>query len=462
MADTGTAGKFLRQLRPPEESDGPAHKYLEEALDQNKREGLLLSVRARTISLAVVGVFIIFLNPHISVIYYEVLLIGFALIGWAQLKIGRVGRSRAELLLLFLDLALMTVVLAVPNPLDPRDWSVAMQYKFNNFTYFYILLAGATLAYSWRTLFAVAGYTTLLWMGAYFWAKEQPSSIADLTDKVAAAVSDYPHIFEFIDPNNVQLEPRIQEVLLFAIVAGILALNSWRANRLLVRQAEAARGRANLARHFPPNIVDNLATRDQPLGEVREQPVAVLFADIVGFTKMAEAQSPEAIVALLRDFHSRMEACVFDNGGTLDKFLGDGLMATFGTPDTSPDDAMHALQCAQSMNSVMKDWNTARKQSNLPAIQLSVGIHFGQVVLGDIGSERRLEYAVLGDVVNVASRLEALTRPLNASILVSDAVIEAAGGPDIAAKLGYTATGPQEIRGREQTVSGWQLARRTG
>jgi len=462
MADTDTAGNFLRRLRPSEETDGPAHKYLEEALNQNKREGLLLSVRARTISLSVVGVFIIFLNPHISVIYYEVLLIGFALIGWAQLKIGRVGRSRAELLLLFLDLALMTVVLAVPNPLDPRDWSVAMQYKFNNFTYFYILLAGATLAYSWRTLFAVAGYTTMLWMGAYFWAKEQPSSIADLTDKVAAAVSDYPHIFEFIDPNNVQLEPRIQEVLLFAIVAGILALNSWRANRLLVRQAEAARGRANLARHFPPNIVDNLATRDQPLGDVREQPVAVLFADIVGFTKMAEAQSPDAIVALLRDFHSRMEACVFDNGGTLDKFLGDGLMATFGTPDTSPDDAMHALQCAQSMNTVMKDWNAARKQSNLPAIQLSVGIHFGQVVLGDIGSERRLEYAVLGDVVNVASRLEALTRPLNASVLVSDAVIEAAGGPDIAEKLGYTATGPQEIRGREQTISGWQLARDTG
>ncbi|USG60434.1 adenylate/guanylate cyclase domain-containing protein [Sneathiella marina] len=461
MADTDTAGRFGMRRRSLEETEGRAHKYLEEALDQNKREGLLLSVRARTISLVVIGVFVAFLNPHYSVIYYEVLLVGFALIGWAQLKIGRVGRSRAELLLLFLDLALMTVVLAVPNPLDPRDWSVGMQYKFNNFTYFYVLLAGATLAYSWRTLFAVAGYTTLLWMGAYFWAKEQPSSIADLTDKVTAAVSDYPHILEFIDPNNVQLEPRIQEVLLFAIVAGILALNSWRANRLLVRQAEAARGRANLARHFPPNIVDNLATRDQPLGDVREQPVAVLFADIVGFTKMAEAQTPDAIVALLREFHSRMEACVFDNGGTLDKFLGDGLMATFGTPDTSPDDAMHALQCAQSMNNVMKEWNATRQDSNLPPIRLSIGIHFGHVVLGDIGSERRLEYAVLGDVVNVASRLEALTRPLNASVLVSDAVIEAAGGPDTAEKLGYKATGPQEIRGREQTISGWQLSHDT-
>ncbi|MEH6547802.1 MAG: adenylate/guanylate cyclase domain-containing protein, partial [Sneathiella sp.] len=143
-------------------------------------------------------------------------------------------------------------------------------------------------------------------------------------------------------------------------------------------------------------------------------------------------------------------------------FLGDGLMATFGTPDTSPDDAMNALQCAQSMNAIMKEWNAARQEANLPPIRLSVGIHYGDVVLGDIGSERRLEYAVLGDVVNVASRLETLTRPLNASVLVSDAVINAAGGAETAKKLGYTATGPQEIRGREQTISGWQLARNDG
>lgn len=459
MTETQPVRLFGRLRRNKNVEDTPSHKYLEEALDQSKREGLQLAVRARTISLGVIGIFLIFLNPHFSVLYYEVLLLGFGFIGWAQLKIGRVGRSRAELLLLFLDLALMTVVLVVPNPFDQREWSIGMQYRFNGFSYFYVFLAFGALAYSWRTLFAMAGYTTALWIAAYFWAREQPSSIDHLSTKVNAAISDYPHILEFIDPNNIQFESRIQEVLIFVIVAGILALNGWRANQLLVRQAEAARGRANLSRHFPPNIVDNLATRDQPLGDVREQPVAVLFADIVGFTKMAEAQTPVAIVALLRNFHSRMEACVFDNSGTLDKFLGDGLMATFGTPDTSPDDAMHALQCAKSMNDMMRDWNAERKQSNLPPIRLSIGIHFGDVVLGDIGSERRLEYAVLGDVVNVASRLEALTRQLNASVLVSNALVDAAGGPDTAEKMGFTATGPQEIRGREETVDGWQLPR---
>ena len=431
------------------------NKYLYEALDQNKREGLVMAVRARFISLAIIAVFLIFLNPHWSVIYYEVLIIGFILIGWAQIRAGRVERSRAELLLILLDLALMTVVLLVPNPWDARPWSVAMQYKYGNFPYFYVLLAGAALAYSWRTLFVVAGYTSLLWMIGYFWAFNQKPEFAVLSEKVKIATEEYPNIFEFIDPNGIPIESRIQEILVFCIVAGILALNGWRTNRLLVRQADAARGRANLSRHFPPNIVDSLAESDQPLGDVRAQPVAVLFADIVGFTKMAETETPEGIVKVLREFHSRMEVCVFENNGTLDKFLGDGLMATFGTPEITPEDAANALLCAAAMQREMITWNEQREKEGSAPIRLSVGIHYGTVVLGDIGSERRLEYAVLGDVVNVASRLEALTRELGAHIVVSDDLMKAAGGETIAKDMGFIEQGSQTIRGRDETVETW-------
>jgi len=456
MADASFGERFARFRQNPDLVDGPSHKYLDEALAQNKHQGLVLAVKARMVSLAVIAVFLLYLTPHFSVIYYEVLILGFALIGWAQLKIGKVGRSRAELFLLFLDLALMTIVLVVPNPLDGRPWSIGMQYKYANFPYFYVLLAGAALAYSWRTLFAVAGYTVVLWIGAYFWARNQPSSIADLSDKVGAALKGYPDILEFADPNHIVFEARIQEVLIFVIVAGMIALNSWRANQLLLKQADAARGRANLSRHFPPNIVDNLAERDQPLGEVRAQPVAVLFADIVGFTKMAEQESPERVVEVLRDFHSRMEACVFENGGTLDKFLGDGLMVTFGTPEITPEDAKNALHCAEAMLNQMRKWNYEREKDGQRPIRLSVGIHYGQVVLGDIGSERRLEYAVLGDVVNVASRLEALTRQQDAYAIISDDLVKAAGGPDIAEELGFIDGGTQDIRGRDENISIWK------
>ncbi|MCC3306622.1 adenylate/guanylate cyclase domain-containing protein [Sneathiella sp. HT1-7] len=455
MAGSGLISGLRQRRRRDDLPDIENNKYLYEALDQNKREGLMLAVRARTISLAIIGVFLIYLNPDWSVIYYEVLIAGFLLIGWLQVKVGRVERSRAELFLILLDLALMTIVLIVPNPWDQRPWSAAMQFKFGNFPYFYILLAGAALAYSWRTLLPVAAFTTVLWMGGYFWAVAQPSDIADLSEKVKLALAGYPHVLEFVDPDFISLEQRIQEVLVFCIVAGLLGLNGWRSRRLLVRQAGVARERANLSRHFPPNIVDTLAESDQPLGDVRSQKVAVLFADIVGFTKMAEAETPERIVAVLRQFHTRMEACVFDNHGTLDKFLGDGLMATFGTPEITEEDAKNALRCAAAMHREMNIWNEKRAKEGLSPIRLSVGIHYGTVVLGDIGSERRLEYAVLGDVVNVASRLEALTRELNAHTVVSDKLIEAAGGAAIAKDLNFIENGTQAIRGRDETVKTW-------
>ncbi|MFC4272898.1 adenylate/guanylate cyclase domain-containing protein [Sneathiella chungangensis] len=449
-------GDRLRRLRHRDDLPDPENnRFLYEALDGNKREGLMLAVRARTVSLAVIAAFLIYLNPHWSVLYYEILIAGFLLIGWAQVRFGRVERSRIELFLILLDLALMTIILVVPNPWDSRPWSVAMQFKYGNFPYFFILLAAATLAYSWRTLLPITAFTAVLWMGGYFWAINQPNNIAELSEKVRTALEGYPNIAHFADPGSIPFEPRIQEVLIFALVAGILGLNSWRSNRLLVRQAGVARERANLSRHFPPNIVDNLAERDQPLGDVRAQPVAVLFADIVGFTKMAESETPERIVEVLREFHGRMEACVFENNGTLDKFLGDGLMATFGTPETTPEDAENALRCAAAMHQRMKEWNERRKQGGLTPIRLSIGIHYGTVVLGDIGSERRLEYAVLGDVVNVASRLEALTRQLNAHVVVSGALIDAAGGSEIARDMGFLENGVQTIRGRDETVKTW-------
>jgi adenylate cyclase len=114
-----------------------------------------------------------------------------------------------------------------------------------------------------------------------------------------------------------------------------------------------------------------------------------------------------------------MEGEVFAHGGTLDKYLGDGLMATFGTPLTSDTDATRAVQCARAMGLAVEQWNAQRVARNEPRIEASFGVHFGPVVMGDIGANR-LEFAVIGNTVNVASRLEALTRSLSASLVISD------------------------------------------
>ncbi len=218
------AGRGMRWRREEKATPHQPNKFLEEALQQNKREGLVLAVKARLLSLVVIGIFLIYLVWDFSVIYYEVLILAFAVIGWAQIRFGRVERSRTELFLLFLDLALMTVVLVVPNPLDGRPWSVGMQYKYGNFPYFFVLLASAALAYSWRTLFAVAGYTTILWMGAFYWASRIDPSLPELSAKIQAAIEGYPENYLVLDPNHIFFESRIQEILIFFIVACILAL----------------------------------------------------------------------------------------------------------------------------------------------------------------------------------------------------------------------------------------------
>ncbi len=461
MTKPGRKNSSFRGGGLREEDFTRANQYLREALSANKRDGLLLAVRARWVALTIIALLLPYLNFNWDVLYYEILLVGFALIGWAQLRVGRVAQSRQELFLIFCDLALLTFVMVLPNPFGNEPWPTAFQYEVGEFSYFYVLLAAAAMAYSWRTLFAFGTWTTGLWLTALVLVVLFGTEIPELSQRVAVAFTGYEKMLEFVDPNDPQIPARVQEIVVFLIVAGILALNGRRTNQLIIRQAEVARERGNLARHFPPNIVDQMAERNQPLGAVRSQQVAVLFVDIVGFTRVAERRTPDEVVALLREFHGRMESAVFDHHGTLDKFLGDGLMATFGTPDPGAQDAGNAVRCGRAMLADIDLWNRERREAGAEPIEISIGLHYGLVVLGDIGSTRRLEYAVLGDTVNVASRLEELTRALGVRLAMSDDLAKAVRDDAAAdaAKLlsGLGDGGPQSLRGRDEPIAVWTL-----
>jgi len=179
----------------------------------------------------------------------------------------------------------------------------------------------------------------------------------------------------------------------------------------------------------------------------------VLFADIVGFTTLCEREPPSRVIGMLREFHRCMQAAVFAHQGTLDKYIGDGLMASFGTPRPGPRDAANALAAARAMAAGLAAWNQARQAAGETAIRIGIGVHWGPVVLGDIGGDGRLEFATIGDTVNVASRLEHVTRDLGAEIVVSAdlvaAVREAVAPAEAAALLeGFAAAKPQNLRGR--------------
>lgn len=182
------------------------------------------------------------------------------------------------------------------------------------------------------------------------------------------------------------------------------------------RYAEEARRarevRASFERFFAPSVAAAIATAPEAavLGG-RRLPVAVLFGDIRGFTPLAEQSSPEELAALLGDYLAAMIDAVFEHHGTLDKFTGDGVMAVWGAPFPLDDAADRALAAASAMRAELARQNARRAAEGRAPIEAGFGVSFGEVFAGNIGSERRLEYTVVGDAVNLAARLCELAGP---------------------------------------------------
>ena len=454
MVPSGAADiiRLLRFRRVEEELAAGHNPFLVEALRKEKLEGQRIAAWARTLALAASGVLIVFQNQNLSVLYFHAFLLVFIALGWAQLRYATVGRSRIELALILADLVLLAAVLTIPNPFAAGAFPTAMIYRFETFPYFFIILALATLAYSWLTILSIGLACALIWFVSVLGVALFGTTDPELGSAVAAAFADMPGVRHLVDPNSVIWPIRAQEIVIFFLVSAILALRGQRSTDLLIRQAGIAAERANLSRYFPPSLVDELASSSGDVGSVRSQEVAVLFADIVGFTELAEREKPETVIRILRSCHAVIEEAIFSNGGTLDKYLGDGVMATFGTPRVSPADCANALAAARDIVEGIAAGNAALAKSGLPQLRISVGVHFGPAIIGNIGSERRLEFATLGDTVNVASRLEAATRSLGCQVVASDAVVSRSGSQ---VNGNFRAVPALSLRGRAAPIDVW-------
>lgn len=457
------------RLARPDAKSGDRHaerrirEQFERALSNEEATGRRLSTGALLIGIGVISIWL-FIQVELSrVWYYQAILGAFGLLVLvnyllAQTRWDRPWRTYAFQLCF---LALLVGVVILPNPFVD-SWPIQTRLRFGNFVYVLLFLAPIALTFRPLAMIWAGVCAALAWAIGVAWVVARPDSKTWWSPESLAPVGSAEALALFLDPRFVYVEGHIQDVVIVLLMAGVLALVVWRSRRLVLNQIGIARERANLARYFAPTVVDRLAQLDAPLGATRLQPVAVLFADIVGFTRFAESSDPHTVVATLRAFHGRLERAVFDHGGTLDKFLGDGVMATFGTPQVGPHDARNALAAARAACAAIERWNGERTARGEPPIEVSIGIHYGPVVLGDIGSERRMEFAVLGDVVNVAQRLEGLTRRLQCQIVVSDDFVHAlrAQGADEADALlaGFAAAEPQELRGRAQPVAVWKLS----
>jgi len=217
---------------------------------------------------------------------------------------------------------------------------------------------------------------------------------------------------------------------------------------------EAERRKMNLARYVSPRMAEILAERDVPLGKVRRQEVAILLIDIIGFTRIAEGMPPERVMALLRSFYRRMADSIFANQGSIEHFAGDSLMAVYGVPERTGNDATNAVKTAFAMTAELEIWNAKRVASGRQAIKVGISGHHGVVVLGDVGTRRSMSFTVIGDTVNTTSRIQELCRSLNLPFLASSELIERLReeNPDRMIPEEFQDAGTHTLRGRRRPI----------
>jgi len=213
--------------------------------------------------------------------------------------------------------------------------------------------------------------------------------------------------------------------------------------------------RSNFERFFTPNLASRIANSADAVklgGEKRR--VAVMFTDIRGFTPLSERMKPDEIAKLLTEYFTEMVDCVFRHNGTLDKFIGDAVMAQWGAPIAADDDADKAMETALDMMTALDTLNVRWEAEGRPTLQIGIGITIGEAFAGNIGSERRLEYTVIGDTVNTASRL--CSEAAEGEILLSEQLLAALKHPPKTVALP-----PMKLAGKRDPVPVFTVVRKS-
>ncbi len=239
---------------------------------------------------------------------------------------------------------------------------------------------------------------------------------ADMVVALQAGASDY--VTKPVDLPVALARVRTQLALKRASDAAVLLSGQVEMRNRMIRQI--------FGRYLTDEVVESLLERPEGLrlgGEKRR--ISILLADLRGFTPLSESLPPETIVALVNGYLGIMSEVIIEHGGTIDEFIGDAILVLFGAPIERSDHARASVTCAQAMQRAMEEVNRRNAEAGLPAVAMGIGINTGEVVVGNIGSERRAKYGVVGHNVNLAARIESYTS--GGQILISESTLSEAG-----------------------------------
>ncbi len=319
-------------------------------------------------------------------------------------------------------------------------WSFHLQYeqppgfslKAPTLLYIFILIALRTLRFEARYVLLAGASAALGWLALLGYAL--------LNSPMPGVITrDYVH---YITSSDILIGGEVDKVLSIVIVTVVLAVALTRARRLLIRAATEHAAAADLSRFFAPEVARQITTSEHAVrpgqGEIRD--AAILTLDIRGFTPLARQMSADAVMRLLAEYQARMVPVIQRHGGSIDKFLGDGIMATFGAAMKTDTYAADALRAAGALIETFDAWNRERAREASPALGFGIGVAVGPVVFGAVGDDTRLEFTVIGDAVNLAAKLEKHTKAEAVRALATAAALTAAQGQ------GYAPDGDPEVR----------------
>ncbi len=289
----------------------------------------------------------------------------------------------------------------------------------------YVITAGVVAAVGWA---AMAVYATLASGG------------------MEVVTRDYVY---YLTSNSVLKGAELDKVITILTVTAIIAVAITRAHKLLVKAVAEGAAAHDLSRFFSPEIARQITTAEQEIaiGRGQTRDAAILMVDIRGFTRLSTIIKPDDLVCLLAEYQSRMVPIIQRRGGTIDKFMGDGIMATFGAAVTSPTYAADALKTVDDIMEAADVWSAELQHENKPPLRMGAAVATGRIIFGAVGDESRMEYTVIGDAVNLSAKLEKHTKSEGVRALCTQAAF------DIAIRQGYQTPVNREQR-RARRIEG--------